>query len=86
VKETARITGQKPYEFWFTEISPCERPDFQPCPKGTKFSVLECPWNILNFYLLPAKTVCTQFRSMATMPDLSALFTVNSKSIPIGLN
>lgn len=38
MKKTARITGQKPYEFWFIEASSCKRPDFQPCPEGTIFS------------------------------------------------
>lgn len=44
------------------------------------------PWNTLNFYLFSAKIVCTLFRSTATMPDLSALFPVNSRSMPTGLN
>lgn len=34
------------------------------------FSVLKCPWNILNLYLFSVKSVCTQFRSLDTMSDL----------------
>lgn len=44
MKETEQITGQEPHKLPFTEISPCERPNFQSRPKGTKFLVsLEHP-------------------------------------------